>query len=61
MAWLVEQGVTSAMVRVWRRFYEATHQANPANLSAKGRAELMSHCERLFEEPDGDASGDTAS
>jgi hypothetical protein len=60
LAWLVEHGVTLAMVRAWRRFYEETYAANPANSSAKGRAELMSHCEQLFEEQDGDASADNA-
>lgn len=54
-AWLLQHGVTLAMVRAWRIFYEGAYAGNPANLSAKGRAELMRHCERLFEEQDGDA------
>ena len=55
LLWLVEHGVTAEMARAWRRFYEATYAANPENLSAKGRIELMSHCERLLEERDSDA------
>ena len=60
LIWLVEHGVTLEMVRAWRRFYEETYEANPENLSAKGRIELMRHCERLFEEQDKDASADNA-
>lgn len=52
LAWLVEHGVTVEMVRAWHRFYEETFDANPQNLSAKGRVELMNHCVRLFEEQD---------
>jgi hypothetical protein len=50
LAWLMEHGVTLEMARTWRRFYEETYEANPENLSAKGRIELMRHCETLFEE-----------
>jgi hypothetical protein len=60
LAWLVEHGVTLEMARAWRRFYEETFEANPENLSAKGRIELMSHCEHLFEEQGGDAIADNA-
>jgi hypothetical protein len=52
LAWLDEHGVTVEMVRAWQRFYEETFDANPENLSAKGRIELMSHCVELFEEQD---------
>ena len=56
LAWLVRYGVTLEMLRAWRTFYEATYEVNPQNLSAEGRIELMSHCERLFEGHDGDGN-----
>jgi hypothetical protein len=56
--WLVEHGVTHGMTRAWRRFYEETYQANPENLSAKGRIELLEYCERLFEGQGTDAVAD---
>jgi hypothetical protein len=47
LKWLVNHQVTVEMVQRWMRFYEEVYNTNPANLSAKGRAELMRYCVAL--------------
>lgn len=46
----MQNGVTLEMAETWEAFYQQTHAANPNNLSAKGRVELMRCCIELLQE-----------